>query len=378
MLANLQKMRWLVLVLIQVCSSSARCWNSTSAYGTVQLDAWGNNSIRVRIAPPGSPIVDPPIMALLPSPEVLLCTRLSDKLSLSHGNIAVSLNDSTGFIQVTRVSDGSILLQQTLGLWGPASPGSRAQSVSATVGFLGLQLTERIYGLGEHADGAVARTSFSTLWHQDNNGDVFVPFYLSSKGYGFLWNLPGFGFFNASYDSIVWQANATLNVDFWITTSGSSSLNMFADILQSYADAVGHAPPMPDYATGFWQSKNRYRNQSQLLDIAAGYAARSLPLSVIVIDYLSWVTLGDWTFNSACWPDPQGMVNTLKAQGVELMVSFYPYQVEGSSHYTEFLEGGFLNTNLTGGYGTSFGGCLGGTYVYDAFSPEARNATFQV
>jgi hypothetical protein len=54
------------------------------------------------------------------------------------------------------------------------------------------------------------------------------------------------------------------------------------------------------------------------------------------------------------------------------------WQVEGSSHYNEFMSGHFLNTNLTGGYGTPFGGCLGGTYVYDAYSAAARNATFQV
>ena len=52
-------------------------------------------------------------------------------------------------------------------------------------------------------------------------------------------------------------------------------------------------------------------------------------------------------------------------------------QIPGSSHYNKFMDGGFLNTNLTGGYGTPFGGCLGGTYVYDATSAAARNATFQ-
>jgi len=41
------------------------------------------------------------------------------------------------------------------------------------------------------------------------------------------------------------------------------------------------------------------------------------------------------------------------------------------------MAGGWLDTNLTGGYGTSFGGCLGGTYVYDSMSAAARNATFQ-
>jgi len=202
--------------------------------------------------------------------------------------------------------------------------------VSATIEFGGLQEMERLYGLGEHADGYVSRTSFSIAWHTENNGDVFIPFYTSSLGYAFLWNLPGYGAFSASSASITWHANATQNIDFWISSAPENSTNVMGDLLGSDADAVGHAPQMPEYATGFWQSKNRYRNQTQLLEVADGYASRGLPLSVIVIDYLSWVTLGDWTFNPACWPDPAAMVSKLKAQNVEIMVSFYPYQVSCS------------------------------------------------
>ena len=43
---------------------------------------------------------------------------------------------------------------------------------------------------------------------------------------------------------------------------------------------------LPEWATGFWQCKLRYRSQAELLEAARGYAARGLPLSAIVIDYL--------------------------------------------------------------------------------------------
>jgi alpha-D-xyloside xylohydrolase len=367
----------LALLLLPGVLKAVAAYSRSTPYGTVQVDAWGNNSVRIRIAPAGSPIVDPPVMALLSTPPVSPTERRAAVNQFVHGNLVLSIG-SEGYIKATRESDGATLLEQTLGSWGTPAPGSRALSVSATVEFGGLQSGERLYGMGEHADGVVGRTSFSTAWHSDNNGNVFIPFYTSSLGYAFLWNLPGYGTLNASQANVQWHANATQNVDFWLATTPVGSSNALADLLSEYADAVGHAPAMPSYATGFIQSKNRYRNQTQLLAVAAGYAQRGLPLSVIVIDYLSWVTLGDWTFNPACWPDPQGMVNTLKGQGVELMVSFYPYQVPGSSHYDEFMSKKLLNTNLTGGYGTPFGGCLGGTYVYDASSEAARNATFQV
>jgi len=63
----------------------------------------------------------------------------------------------------------------------------------------------------------------------------------------------------------------------------------------------GHPPVLPEFASGFWQCKNRYRNQSELLDIAQGYLDRSLPISVIVVDYLHWDYYGT-AFDSIAIP----------------------------------------------------------------------------
>lgn len=84
-----------------------------------------------------------------------------------------------------------------------------------------------------------------------------------------------------------WRSNATQQLDFWVTTTPANmtaGTSPYAPLMHRYVDVTGHPPPMPHFASGFWQSKNRYRNQSQVLDIARGYVTRSLPLSVIVID----------------------------------------------------------------------------------------------
>ena len=126
-----------------------------------------------------------------------------------------------------------------------------------------------------------------------------------------------------------------------------------------------------------WHSKNRYRNSTQLEAVAAGFASRGLPLSVLVIDYMSWPVLGDDYFSPACWPDPAGMLARITAMhpGVQLLISFYPYQNTGSSHYDEFVGGGLSAVDLTGAV-NSYAGCLSGQTLYDAFNPAARAATF--
>ncbi len=86
-----------------------------------------------------------------------------------------------------------------------------------------------------------------------------------------------------------------------------------ADIMQNYVDATGHAPMLPEWAAGFWQCKLRYRTQDELLEVAREYKRRSLPLSIIVIDYFHWTLQGDWKLDPEYWPDPEGMVKELEA-----------------------------------------------------------------
>ena len=77
-----------------------------------------------------------------------------------------------------------------------------------------------------------------------------------------------------------------------------------AEVLRRYADATGHVPELPEWASGFWQSKLRYRTQDELLGWPASTAAAACRCRS------SWSTsstgphLGDWQFDPAEWPDP--------------------------------------------------------------------------
>jgi alpha-D-xyloside xylohydrolase len=99
---------------------------------------------------------------------------------------------------------------------------------------------------------------------------------------------------------------------------------------------------------------------------------------VIVIDYLAWVTLGDDSFNPACWPDVPGMAAELAALNVTTVVSFYPYFNGGSQNYHQFVDGGMVAVNARTGLRTGYSGCLGGDTVYDPFNASARAALFGV
>ena len=114
---------------------------------------------------------------------------------------------------------------------------------------------EHIYGLGQHQHGRLDQKGCVIELIQRNT-EVIIPFYLSSRGYGFLWNNPAVGRVELGANATRWVAEAAPQIDYWITTGGDP-----AEILSNYADITGHAPAFPDWASGFWQSKLRYASQ---------------------------------------------------------------------------------------------------------------------
>ena len=99
------------------------------------------------------------------------------------------------------------------------------------------------------------------------------------------------------------------------STTGSPRRRPRRQILARYADATGHAPELPAWASGFWQCKLRYRTQDELLEVAREHKRRGLPLSVIVADFFHWSAMGDYRFDAAEWPDPEAMVDELRRAG---------------------------------------------------------------
>ena len=230
---------------------------------------------------------------------------------------------------------------------------------------------ERVFGLGQQQHGLLDQKG-ATIDLVQRNGEVTIPFLLSSRGYGLLWNSPAIGSVQLAATGTRWTSEDARQIDYWVTTAATP-----AEIIGHYADATGHAPPLPSWATGFWQSKLRYRTQHELLAVAREYHRRGLPLAVIVADFFHWTALGDWKFDEHEWPDPKAMVDELTAMGTRLMVSVWPSVNPVSENFEELSERGLL-------VGTEFGSHASSEWTdkpssrpaqvafYDATHPEAR------
>jgi alpha-D-xyloside xylohydrolase len=201
---------------------------------------------------------------------------------------------------------------------------------------------EHLYGLGQHQHGLLDQKGCVIDLIQRNT-EVSIPFMVSSRGYGFLWNNPAIGRVELGANATRWVAEAAPQIDYWITTGESPT-----EILANYAEVTGHPSMLPYWASGFWQSKLRYASQEQLEAVAREYHERKLPLAAIVIDFFHWTRQGEWQFDPKYWPNPSEMVRNLESLGTKVVVSVWPTVNRLSPNYKEMTMQGYMIRNTRG------------------------------
>ncbi len=341
------------------------------------LRPWGDNGLRVQANLAGKLLDLPQALLDLPgdySPEVSIEIE-KESASIRHGLIQATIA-CNGQLTFHNVLTGRVLLEEPERKnFAPFPPSRhfkyRNGDLFKIEAWFKAQEGERFFGLGQHQHGYLDQKGCVLELHQRNT-EITIPFLVSNRKYGFLWNNPAIGRVELGRNTTRWVADGAHQLDYYVVCGES-----YAEVLEHYATVTGKTPPFPAWALGFWQSKLRYETQEELLGVAREYQKRGIPLSVIVADFFHWTHMGDWKFDPACWPDPAAMVRELETMGVKLMVSIWPTVSPLSENYQVMTEKGLLVNNE---YGVDaqhvfidhgFEGPAYFTY-YDATNPEAR------
>jgi len=297
------------------------------AYDHQQLwiEPWGENSVRVRFS--AATEMPPQDWALLPAKETdATITIDGDTAVLKNGNLTVTMSGQHGLLTFTNQYD-QVLLKERWRMRGgqvdfysalyqaarelrpiPGGDWRAAMRFEADP-------NEHFFGMGQYQDGCLDLKG-CTLELAHRNSQASVPFCISSKGYGLLWNNPALGTATFSRNITEFVADVTDKIDYWVTAGDTPS-----QLITQYTEVTGRVPMMPEYAMGFWQCKLRYETQDQLMAVAREYRRLGLPLKVIVADFFHWTRQGDFKFEPRDWPDPDAMVKELKELGIETVVS---------------------------------------------------------
>jgi len=201
---------------------------------------------------------------------------------------------------------------------------------------------EHYYGLGQQQKGWMdLREHEIRCWHDYGaigGEDVCVPFMVSSRGYGLVWD-------NPSKTTVVlginqrntWSSEVGDRVSYFVITGDTSD-----EIYEGYRQLTGVTHMLPKPAYGYIQSKAIYPTQEQILDVAKKYREKKLPLDVVVVDFLNMTKQGELDLDPHRWPDPAGMNRELHGMGVNTLLSVWPHFSRDTQFYNMLQKNGWL------------------------------------
>jgi len=145
-------------------------------------------------------------------------------------------------------------------------------------------------------------------------------------------------------------------------------------VVSGYRFVTGKAQVMPKWAMGFWQSRERYKTQDELLSTLREFRRRQIPIDNIVQDWSYWKqdAWGSHEFDAARYPDPEAMVKEVHDSCARIMISVWPKFYTTTINYKEFDAKGWMYKQAVK---DSVRDWIGKGYIgsfYDAYSKGAR------
>lgn len=146
------------------------------------------------------------------------------------------------------------------------------------------------------------------------------------------------------------------------------------EVISGYRRLTGKSQIMPKWTMGYWQSRERYRTQEELLSTLKEFRERGFPIDNIVQDWNYWEDdqWGSHEFDQTRFFDPKGMIDSVHALNARFMISVWPKFYVNTQHYKEFDRNGWMYKQAVK---DSLRDWVGPGYVgsfYDAYSEGAR------
>lgn len=168
-------------------------------------------------------------------------------------------------------------------------------------------------------------------------------------------------------ESMSWWGEMQDQVDYYVINGENID-----EVIGGYRLLTGKAPMMPKWAMGYWQSRERYSTQEDLVNTVKEFRRRGIPIDNIVQDWQYWKDdkWGSHEFDKQRYPDPKGMIDEVHSLGARFMISVWPKFYTDTEHFKEFDSNAWMYPNPVKddikdwlGHSQSF---------YDAYSAGAR------
>jgi len=332
---------------------------------TVEVQFYAPNIVRVLKFVKGHEADKKSLVAVLsPAPGPLKYADKNGLISLRSANTEARIEAKTGRVSFF-TAQGQPLLSETAFSSRFTPKTDVGQPTYRVRQQFQLAPGEAVYGLGQHQDGHLNYRGQKVTLKQ-NNMDIAVPVLHSSKGYGVFWDNYSTTKFEDNAQATTFDSEIGECADYYVLNGGGTADGVVA----RYRQLTGQAPMFPRWTLGYWQSKERYKGQEELIDVVKKYRALKVPLDGIVQDWQYWGEDNDfWNsmeFGNPRFPKPQRMVDEVHELHAHQMISVWPSFGKKTKPYQEFAAKDMLFDFITWPRTPH-------VKVYDAFDPAARD-----
>lgn len=294
-------------------------------------------------------------------------------VTLSSGVIIADLDLQKGTVSFRNTAGKKLLKESTTATFEDFNDAGN-KTLRVTQSFL-LDSTESIYGLGQFQDGKMNQRHQTKYMVQGNLEDV-IPFFQSVKGYGIFWDNYSPTTFTDNYTGTSFKSEVGESADYYFMYGGNAD-----GVISHMRELTGKAPMFPLWTFGFWQSKERYKSEDEIVGVVKKYRELSVPLDGIIQDWQYWGNNYLWNameFLNPEFPKPKKMIDDIHAMNTHMIISIWSSFGPETLPYKELDKKGMLFNITT----WPMSGLdvwppdmryPSGVRVYDAYNPEARD-----
>ena len=373
---------FLISVLITFVSVQAQTYKKTDLgieasinSMKVEIEFYSPSIVRILKSPEGKTFKKESLSVIKsPQKTTLGISQKGDELVLKSEKLIALLNLKNGQVSFKTLKGNLLLNEMESGAKFTDFNDAGVKTYSVSQSFQ-LEKDEAIYGLGIQQQGKMVKRNLKLNMVQNNTED-FVTFFQSAKGYGLFWDNYSPTTFSDDQHATSFSSEVGDCIDYYFMNGGNAD-----GVIAQMRDLTGQAPMFPLWTYGFWQSKERYKSQDELVGVVKKYRELGVPLDGVIQDWQYWGNNYLWNameFLNSEFNDPKKMVDDVHGLNAHMIISIWSSFGPMTKPYKELDKMGALyNIDTWPQSGSEKWppnpDYPSGVRVYDAYNPAARD-----
>jgi alpha-D-xyloside xylohydrolase len=340
----------------------------------IEIQFYGPSIVRIIKWPDGKTFVKESLSVIkTPEKTVFSVSKVGDVLTLKSEGMKVNLDMKSGKLSFTN-SSGTLLSEKAGSTSFTDFNDAGLETFTVAQAFT-LDKDEAIYGLGQQQRGKMVQRNIKLNMIQGNTDD-YIPFFLSVKGYGLYWDNYSPTLFEDTPESTLFKSDVGDCMDYYFMSGGNAD-----GVIAHMRDLTGQVPMFPLWTFGYFQSKERYKTQDEIVDVVKKYRDIGVPFDGIIQDWQYWGNNYLWNameFLNSDYSNPKKMIDDVHKLNAHMLISIWNSFGPMTKQYKELDKIGALMDFQTWPQSGSDKwpprmDYPSGVKPYDPYNPQARD-----